>query len=139
VAGEDQRRGDAADHAPVADLDVGVLDRPRPQRAGHALAGDHLGRARHPSAVAVREADELGVRNDRVERELEVRMLGRGEVGGGDREPVGLGAEVLADAVDQLVPRADGGGAQASMKSSKAAPNAAGSGSSAIRPSVLPA
>jgi hypothetical protein len=46
-------------------------------------------------------ADDLGVGQHRVESELQVRMVGRRQLGDRRREPAGIGAEVLAQPLGQ--------------------------------------
>jgi hypothetical protein len=87
----------AAHDAPVADLDRHALHGRLPDRPGHAHAGDDVGQsdaAERRMARAV--ADDLGIDQDGVERELEVGVVGGRELGDRRRQRARIGAKVLA-------------------------------------------
>jgi hypothetical protein len=101
---------DAGDHAPVADLDRHLLDRSGVYRPGHAPPGGDLGQGqRREARVGQPEADDLGLRQHRLERELEVRVIGGRQLGDGRRQAGGLGPEVLAQTIGQRRGRQRGG------------------------------
>src|SRR3954452_5343942 len=100
VAREVHAVGDARDDAPVADLDIGVLDRAGRDGAARAAAGEELAQAdaHHDRLLGRLVAEHVGVGRDRVEGELHVRVVARREARGRRRHLARVGPEVVADA-----------------------------------------
>ena len=101
VGGEEDPGGQTGDHPSVADLDVGVLDRTERDRPVHVRGGQDVGQAdRAEAAVPRGEPEDLDTGQYGVERELEVGLLGLGELAAGGRELLRIAAEVLAQPRD---------------------------------------
>ena len=96
IGAQEDPAGYALDHSAIADLDIGVLHRPGRDRAGHSLARENLGQPeRGEAGMAGGESEDLGVAKDSIERQLQVRLLGQWELSRGDRQLLGLSAEML--------------------------------------------
>ena len=94
--GQQQGTLDTLHDPAVAHLHIDIAHRPEGDRASHPLPGDDLSQTDRPEPHMPRgKAHQLSVTQHRVQRQLQVRVLGQRKLSPRGRQALGIGPQML--------------------------------------------